>query len=315
MLNKHSNLSFFDHKNILITGAGGYIGSTFARALSGTQCHLTLLTRQTGDITDETIWKPLLKNTDMVFHFAGQTSSGFAKTHPIQDLSANVLPIISMIETCRAHGYSPTIIYAGTVTQVGMTTSGRINESMPDKPVTVYDINKLTAEKYLQYYSQQLGGEAVTLRLANIYGPGPESSKPDRGVTNLMIKKALKNEPITIFGNGKYLRDYVYIDDVVNAFLKAAIHIDKTSGNYYVIGTGRGHTVLQMATSIKKAVKSIMKTDTRIVFAPFPPNTSEIEFRNFTADSTAFHKVTGWKATLSLDEGIGKTVQYIRKLL
>jgi len=301
-------------KKILVTGASGYIGSTVAKALSRFDCRLHLLSRrdnQVFDITKKNFWQSVLKNVDIVFHFAGQTSSSFANNHPIEDTQTNLLPIVRLIETCQEHHYSPDVIFAGTVTQAG-NTRGRINEDFKDNPITVYDINKLTAETYLRYYSDQAFGRAVILRLCNIYGPGPSNSKPDRGIVNLMIKKALKNELITVFGKGNYVRDYLYIDDVVNAFIKAAINIDKTKGKYYVIGTGVGHTILQMATAIKEEVKNIIDKEPAIIFSPFPKNTSVIEYRNFIADSTRFKKDTGWSAKISLKEGIKKTVNYYK---
>jgi len=319
-------MKFFS-KNILITGANGYIGSSVAKKLSTFDCNLFLLSR-TGnvpsfvsklrakikiikaDITKKNVWTPFLKHINIVFHFAAQTSSQFANNNPYEDLKTNLLSIVNLIETCQKNNFSPDIIFAGTVTEVGFTEKGKINEEHKDSPITIYDIHKLTAEKYLQYYSNQLKRRATTLRLPNIYGPGPTSSKPDRGIVNLMIKKALNDEPITIFGDGSYIRDYLYIKDVVAAFIKAAEHIEKTKENYYVLGTGIGHTILQMAQIIKEEVEKLAKKKVTILFSPFPQNTSRIEYRNFIADSSKFREDTGWSATISLEEGIERTVDY-----
>lgn len=303
------------NRHVLITGANGYIGSSLAKALEkNTSFTVKLFTRKDGDITHKDIWQALLKDIDIVFHFAAQTSSSFANNNPHEDLAVNVLPVINLIETCKKHGYSPDVVYAGTVTEFGMTESKPINEQHKDNPITIYDIHKLMAEKYLQYYSNQLGKRAVTLRLANIYGPGPIGNIPDRGIVNMMVIKALKGEPLTIFGTGEYIRDYLYIDDIVNAFIAAARHIDKTKGNYYVTGTGTGTTILQMATLIKNTVKRMTNKETKIRFSPFPKDTSKIELRNFIADTTALQKDTDWKPTISLEEGIEKTVSYFQNL-
>ncbi len=306
-------MNYFSNKNILITGANGYIGSSVAKALASKARHLTLFTRQSGDIADKNIWKPLLKNVDIVFHFAAQTSSQFANNNPHQDLETNVLPIVNLIETCVKYNYSPDIVFSGAVTEVGFTNKGLVNENRNDLPITIYDIHKLTAEKYLQYYSSQLGKRAVVLRLPNIYGPGPSSSKPDRGITNMMIKKAIKGESLTVYGDGSYVRDYLYIDDVVDAFLKAAVTIGKTKGNYYVLGTRVGHTILEMATMIKEEAEKMNGKKIKILFAPFPEETSPIEYRNFIADPSRFRKDTGWSAKILLREGIKKTVEYFSK--
>ncbi len=323
-------MGYFSKKNILITGADGYIGSSVTKLLLQRNCRLFLLSRYNskphhfsdahknisiiqGDITDKNIWRDILKNMDIVYHFAAQTSSKISNDQPELDLQINVLPVINLITTVIKYGYKPDVIFAGTVTETGFTDKGKINENRKDLPITVYDIHKLTAEKYLQYYGNQLNYRSVTLRLCNIYGPGPASSKPDRGIVNMMIRKALKGEPIAIYGNGKFMRDYLYISDVAVAFIKAAEHINKTKGNYYVLGTGTGHTVLDMARLIAKNVKRVAKRETRIQFSPFPNSTSKIEYRNFVADPMNYRKDTGWSAKISLQKGIAQTVAYFMK--
>ncbi|MBI3366412.1 GDP-mannose 4,6-dehydratase, partial [Candidatus Roizmanbacteria bacterium] len=134
--------------------------------------------------------------------------------------------------------------------------------------------------------------------------------KSDRGIVNLMIKKALNDEPITIYGNGEFIRDYLYIDDVMRAFIKAGENIKKTKGNYYVIGTGVGHTILEMATTIKEEISKKIGKKVKIMFVPFPKDTSRIEYRNFVADTSRFMRDTGWSAKISLRRGIKKTIDY-----
>ena len=307
-------------KNILLTGAGGYIGSAIADKLKNTN-RLFLLSRTGGrseknityiraDITKKTIWRNILKNIDIVYHFAAQTSSQYANAHPSKDLKTNLIPVVNLIEACQEYHFSPDIFFSGTATETGFTDRKSINGNVKDLPATIYDINKLAAEKYLQYYSNQLNKRSVVLRLANIYGPGPTSSTSDRGIVNMMIKKALRGEPIVIYGNGNFIRDYLYIDDVVNAFLLASANIEKTKGNYYTIGTGIGHTVLEMATMISEEITKITRKKVNITFTPFPKDTSSIEYRNFIADSSNFKKDARWSAKISLREGIRKTIKY-----
>ena len=301
----------YKNKTIVVTGSSGFIGSSLIKALKGFPCTIIALDRKT-DITGKKTWERVLKNADVLIHLAAQTSAKFANEHPRKDLKTNLIPIVNILETCRDRTVKPDIIFAGTVTQVGLTKTYPVNETTKDQPTTVYDINKLAAEKYLQYYSSHMGGRAVTLRLSNVYGPGPPSSA-DRGILNQMIRKALDGETLTIYGDGRMIRDYVYIDDVVNAFVMAGAHMETLKGNYYVIGSGTGHAIKEMVHAVREQVRSRTGTKSKIIHVPAPEDLSGIEFRSFIADSTAFKKETGWKAKVLLQDGINRTIDEFLK--
>jgi nucleoside-diphosphate-sugar epimerase len=228
-------------------------------------------------------------------------------------MEVNLFPIVAMIEACYKNELRPDIIFAGTVTQVGLTDKWPVDEKFKDNPITVYDINKLAAEKYLQYYSNQMGRRAATLRLVNVYGPGPASSNADRNILNAMVRKALKGEVLTIYGEGAFIRDYVYIDDVVRAFLIAGAKMDKLAGNYYVIGTGAGHSIKDMVNIVKGEAGRWTGKKVQVNHVPSPDSLSPIEFRNFIANTNAFKQATGWMAEVSLQEGIKRTVDFFSR--
>jgi UDP-glucose 4-epimerase len=324
---KEIDTSSYKNKSVLVTGGGGYIGSSLIQKLRDIPCKIILLSRnksqknligkgkakitiRQGDIRDPKIWPRLLKGVDIVFHFAAQTSSKVANENPVDDIQINLLPIVALIEACLREKHPPAIIFSGTVTQVGLTKTYPVNEVFQDRPITVYDINKLAAEKYLQYYAQQLGGKAVTLRLANVYGPGPESSSADRGILNLFVQKAIRGESLTVYGKGDFVRDYVYIDDVINAFLAAGVEIKKTSGHYYVIGSGVGHTFAQMTRMVTRLAAKKTGKKVRVAHIRPPENLSLIESRNFVANYSKFKQITGWKPKISLRSGVSKTVDF-----
>lgn len=325
----HDYVNYYKGKRILITGGAGYLGSVIMTLLSSVACKITILdvvssinpvpgsradiSLRQGDIRDKGVWREFLKDIDIIFHLAAQTSSRIANENPVTDAEVNLLPVAALIETCHKNGLRPSVIFSGTVTQAGITESRSVNETFIDRPFTVYDINKLAAEKYFQYYGRQMGGKAVTLRLANLYGPGPGSSSPDRGILNSMVKKALNGESLTIYGDGNFIRDYVYIDDVVKAFLMAGAAIDALNGNYYVIATGVGHTIKEMADIVRTEAARITGKEVKIDHVPPPPELSPIEFRNFIGDSSAFKNITGWKTDISLEGGVRKTVDYFLK--
>jgi len=320
----------FEGRTILVTGAAGFIGSSLIRALSQVKCTLICHTREAarlelpvetrahisireGDIRTPALWQKLLKGVDTVFHFAAQTSAGFANAYPMEDLSINVSPITRFLEACQELKIRPDMIFPGTVTEVGMTRDYPVDESLRDCPVTIYDIHKLSSEHYLHYYADQLGGRAVTLRLANVYGPGPRSSRPDRGILNMMVMRALTGKPLTVYGDGSFVRDYLYIDDVVRAFIQAAARLDTTSGRHYVLGSGAGHSIRDMIETVAGLVAEMSGLRIRIDTIPLPSDLSPIECRHFVADTARFQADSGWTPEISFKEGIRRTVQFFLK--
>lgn len=321
--------SSFDNKNILITGGAGYLATNLITQLSETECHIIRVDRPgakfaplagkttfqdiEADIRESVVWESLLDGVDIVFHFAAQTSVYVAEQDPLEDLSNNVMPMLHLLETCRKKKLNPIALFSGTVTEAGLTERVPVNEDFPDHPITVYDLHKWMAENYLKHYTRAGLIRGVVLRLANVYGPGPKSSSADRGVLNMMIKKALQGQELTVYGDGRYLRDYVYVEDVAKAFLNAVEKIDIVAGKYFIIGSGECYTISQAINLVAERVA--IKTGQRVpvVSIESPLQLSPIEFRNFIADTRQFNKSTGWMAKYALTEGIDATIQQFIK--
>ena len=320
-------LSFYNNKKILITGGRGYLGSNLANMLSHVACKIVRLGRSDvyqrvkknradlidikADIRDRKIWVDHLEGIDFVFHFAAQTSVYKAEEDAVEDFNSNVLPMLHLLEVCKQKKWQPTILFAGTVTEAGIPISIPVDETYPDQPVTVYDLHKLMAEKYLRYFANLGVVQGVILRLANVYGPGPKSSSADRGVINMMMRKALVGEPLMVYGKGDYIRDYIYVEDVISAFLNATLCITQLNGKYFVLGNGEGHTIAQAINLVADRVA--LKTGKRVLVEHVDPPLSQspIEERNFVADTKQFCRATGWKPNYSLINGIDQTIQII----
>ncbi len=316
----------FTGKRLLITGGAGYLATNVLWLLQNTDCHIVCLDRPgasftppagivqvedvSGDIRNHAILEQALMGADMVLHFAAQTSVYVANNDPFADLDINVLPMLYLLETCRQRGWRPGVLFSGSVTEAGLPVHLPVDETHPDNPITVYDLHKWMAENYLKYYVREGAVRGAVLRLANVYGPGPRSSSADRGVLNMMIRKALKDEKLTVYGDGSYVRDYVYVEDVALAFLKAAVNIDQVNGKHFVIGSGKGHTIAEAVSLVAERVA--LKTGRRVPIVHVePPSTlSAIEARNFIADATRFTQLTGWSARVSLVDGIDRTIDH-----
>lgn len=321
-------LDYFNNKKILITGGNGYIGSNLIDVLKDYDCEILMLNRTPyiaktkktkatfseiiSDVRNPDIWKDILRDVDIVFYFAAQTSIYHANANPQEDFSLNVQPVFNLLEACRQNQWRPSIIFAGTVTVAGITISLPVSEKNPDAPLSIYDLHKVIVEKYLKYYAKDQIVQSVIMRLANVYGPGPNSKSADRGILNMMIRKALAGEELTLYGEGNYIRDYVYIDDVVNAFLLAAINIDKLNGTHVIVGSGEGSTVRKAFEMVKDNVKKKSNISVGIVNVPMPENISPVELRNFVADHSYLSNSTGWSAETNLNNGINKTIDYYK---
>ncbi|MBI4456226.1 MAG: NAD-dependent epimerase/dehydratase family protein [Acidobacteria bacterium] len=317
-----------EQRKVLITGGAGYLATNLVNSIRCEDCRIIRLGRPgrefplakgaariddvTGDIRDMSLWERLLDGVDVVFHFAAQTSVRVANENPPADMTVNVLPMLYLLDSCRRKGWQPIVLFAGTATEAGMPLALPVNESHTDDPTTVYDLHKLMAENYLKFYAHQQIVRGTTLRLANVYGPGPKSSSGDRGVLNQMVRKALAGEPLTLHGHGQYLRDYIYVDDVIQAFLAAVANIDRINGRHFVIGNGQGHTIAQAVELVAERVARRTGRVVPVKQLDPPEPLLPIDTRDFIADTSHFSQATGWKACTSLAEGIDRTIDALQ---
>lgn len=317
-------LANYRGQRILVTGGAGYLGTNLILLLGKIDCQIIRLDKTsarnipqnikaqiidiTADIRQFEIWERTLKDVDIVFHFAAQTSVYTADQNPVEDFAINVKPMLYLLEVCRKKNWQPIILFSGTVTEAGVPTYLPVDESYPDKPITIYGLHKLMAENYLKYYINQGVIKGAVLRLVNVYGPGPKSSSADRGILNMMIQKALKGEDLTLYGQGNYLRDYIFVEDVARAFLMAGTNIELLNGQHLVIGSGEGHTLSEAFNMVAERVKLKTGKHVQVVNIEPPTPQSPIEARNFIANSQRFSQIAGWQVDYSLSEGIDRTI-------
>lgn len=317
--------NFYHKKRVLITGAGGYVGSRVVEMLSDVDCTIVRFSRKIlsprknikatikdarGDLSTFNDWDNIIADIDIIFHFAAQTGIKTADDYPTQDAGINVIGTLKILESAKKYK-NKVLILAGSTTECGVQKTLPVNETANDAPVTLYDINKCITEKYLQYFCEKRWVRGTCLRLANVYGPGAKNSDSSRGVLNQVTENALSGKEITIFNGGAFIRDYVYIDDVAQAFLLAANHVDKLSNAYYIVGSGVGTTInaaFSLVISLVSDYTSLPALPLRNIIC----EQSAIDQRNFIADSTAFSTATGWQSKTSLKTGILMLIESIK---
>lgn len=315
------------NKKVLITGGLGFIGSNIAHRCVAFGAEVTLLDACTGpygwnhenileikdqvtfvkgNILDRPLLNSLVENKDIIFHMAAQVGREISMEDPQLDANVNCTGTLNVLEACRTQAHMPKIVFAGSRGQVGEPVYLPVDEKHPDNPTDIYGINKLAAEKYCMLYHHVYDLPVVSLRLNNVYGPRCQMHANFYGILNWFMSNAMQNQLITVYGKGSQTRDYVYIDDVVDAFIRAAIVVE-TSGEVYYIGSGVETIFIDMVQAVVQAVGK-----GEIVHIPFPESREKIDITKFVVSTEKFHQATGWTSAVDLKTGVEQTFAFYK---
>jgi UDP-glucose 4-epimerase len=227
--------------------------------------------------------------------------------NPLQDLDINCFGTLVLLESLRQFNREAKIIFAGTRGEYGSSVKLPVDEDHPTNPKGIYAVTNLTAEKMVLVYDDIYKIKGACLRITNSFGPRHQMQHDEYGVFNWFIRKAMDNEEIPVFGDGRILRDFLYVEDLVDCFLSVAM-TDGAYGEVFNIGTGVPVSFYELAEKIV-AITGTGKTK----FTEFTQERKEVEPGDYYADISKIKKVTGWKPHTSLEDGIAKTVAYYRK--
>ena len=317
-------LDNFKDKTIVITGGSGYIGTSLIKELKGQAKRVICVSRKKItkhrdievwelDLQKRSSWKQIFKESDVIFHLGGNTSVYHAEQNPEESLISTLYPIMHMINAARELSLVPRIIFASTATVYGLTDALPVSELTEPNPITIYDLHKLFAEQYLMMASKNKIINSTSLRLANVYGPSySESSSLERGIVNTITNKALYGNELKIFGDGNYMRDYIYIDDVTSALIHTANSHNTTSKTFNV-SNQVGFKVKEVIELIAAQASVIIEKKIIVNQVPWPKGVNDIEKRNFIGNSNALYVATNWVPKTTLKQGIAKTINFYWK--
>lgn len=315
-------LDNYNNKNLTFTGGSGYIGSALLSRLRPSLNSLNIVSRNhdnpfgvnvlfSENLFDEKLWDRIVEESDVIFHLAGNTSLEWAEDHQEDSLELAILPIKRFRDSCIRKNKFPRFIFASTVTVYGSDYQGVINEEKTPHPESIYDLHKIFSEEYLRYCSKNVGFESIILRLSNVYGPSKvKAGSSSRGVLNQVTANLMEGKQVSVYGDGEYLRDYIYIEDVVNAFLMAGSKSFKRNSEIYNICSGTSITLKKAFT----IAQSILKNQSTIQEVPWPENSYKIDKRNYEGDNGKFSEDFNWNPKFNIEEGIEQMIRNFKGL-
>jgi UDP-glucose 4-epimerase len=324
------NPDFYRGRRVMITGGLGFIGSNLARRLADIGADVLLVDSlipdyggnlfniagieervrvNVADVRQASTMNYLVRDREIIFNIAGQVSHIDSMRDPHTDLEINCRSQLTLLEACRHHNQKAKVVYASTRQIYGKPQFLPVTEQHLVRPTDVNGINKAAGEYYHLVYNNVFGVRATALRLTNIYGPRQLIKHNRQGFIGWFIRLALEDKEIAVFGDGSQTRDFVYVDDAVDAFLRAGA-CDGCNGEAFNVG-GDGHI------SHRELVKLLIDVagSGRYTFVEWPPDKKAIDIGSFYADSTRFKQTTGWAPTITLREGFARTLAFYREHL
>lgn len=321
-------MNSFKDKKVLVTGGLGFVGSNLVIRLVELGADVlvvdNMLPRQGGnlfniepvkekiqvnisDIRNSTSMNHLIKGMDYVFHIAGQVNHVDSVKDPLKDLSINVEGTLVIMEALRIYNPEAKVIFTGTRGEYGSSLKLPVAENHAINPIGIYAITNFAAERIVLTYHNLHNIRSVCLRITNTYGPRHQMVHDEYGVFNWFIKKAMNDEVIPLFGDGRILRDYLYIDDLTESLISTALN-DSAYGEVYNIGSGIPLSFTELAKKIIEIAGS-----GRLEYTDFTTERKALEPGDYYADITKIKNTTGWEPKTPLEDGIKKALEYYRK--
>jgi len=313
------------NKKVLVIGGMGFIGSSVVRGLVYNGADVTIMDSflnglganyfniedvkdkvkiNVSDIRDFDSLLTIVKGFDIIYNFAGQPAHNDSLENPQLDLDINLRGHLNLLQACKKNNLNTRILYAGSRMQIGEISSIPVNEQHPCRPKSPYGVNKQASEEYSLYFNREIGLKTVVFRISNPYGPRAQMRTSKYCIVNWFLGQLMKYNDVTIFGDGGQIRDYIFIDDLVNAFLLAGISPNAV-GQVFHIGSGEGTKFIEMVDTLVKVVNKGKRVN-----IPWPENYRNIETGDHISDISKAKELLGWKPKISLEEGIKITFEF-----
>ena len=314
----------FRGARVLITGGLGFIGSNLARRLVELGAEVSLVdncdprcganlfnlhgleqrvTTHREDLCDPGLAARLVPGQAYIFNLAAQTSHMDSMADPHPDLASNAVAQLQVLEACRRHNPGVKVVFTSTRQVYGRPEYLPVDERHPIRPVDVNGVNKFAGECYHLLYHAGYGVRASILRLTNTYGPGMRIRDARQNFLGIWIRRLVEGQPILVFG-GQQVRDFNFVDDVVEALLLAATR-PEADGKVFNLGAPDSVALEPLAALLVE-----MTPGASYQFAPFPPERQAIEIGDYRSDFSLIQRTLGWSPHVSLKAGLKRTLDF-----
>jgi UDP-glucose 4-epimerase len=322
--------AFYHDKQVMITGGLGFIGSNLARSLVSLGASVLLVDSlipeyggnifnihdihdrvrvNIADVRDEHGMRFLVQGQELIFNLAGQVSHTDSMNDPYTDLEINARSQLSLLEACRRGNPQTKIVFASTRQIYGRPEYLPVDENHPLRPVDVNGINKTAGEWYHMVYHQVYGMRTVSLRLTNTYGPGMRVKDARQTFLGWWLRQLLEGQTLLIFGDGRQVRDFNEVVDVVRAMLLVGAS-EAVDGQIFNLGGPEPVNLIELAELLID-----LNQGGRYEIVPFPEERKRIDIGDYQGDYGKIRAALGWEPSVSLREGLGRTLDYYRRHL
>jgi UDP-glucose 4-epimerase len=320
-------LDFYRGRRVMITGGLGFIGSNLAWRLAELGADILLVDSliddyggnlfnvaglesrvriNVADVRQPTTMNYLVRDREVIFNLAGQVSHIDSMRDPYNDLEINCRSQLTVLEACRRYNPGVKVVFAGTRQVYGKPDRLPVGEDQLVRPTDINGINKVAGEYYHLVYNNVFGVRACSLRLTNVYGPRQLIRHNRQGFIGWFIRLAIEGRQIQIFGDGLQLRDFVYVEDAADAFLRAGAS-DACNGEVLNVGGAQPVSHLELVTLLIDVAGS---GSYRLV--DWPPEKKAIDIGSFFADSSRIRATLGWEPQMALRDGLARTIEFYR---
>ncbi len=315
----------YRRRRVLVLGGTGFLGWNLVErlrqidaqvtvfALGGSQVWDPLPPEQrpcfvTGRLEDLSAIEAVVRDQAVIFNVAGRSGALASNQQPMADLEVNCRGVLNVLEACRRLNPQARIVFPGSRLQYGPARYLPVDEAHPMEPLCIYGIHKLAGEKYHLLYHRLYGLPATVLRISNPYGPSPINHQTRYNIVNHFIRQALRGGPLQVFGDGQQVRDYLFVGDLVDAFLLAGSH-PAAVGRVFNVGSGRPLPFIEMARIIVEVVGKGWIEPT-----PWPDEYQQVETGDLYFDIGHIRHTLGWQPRTDLATGIRLSIEQIQAM-